>query len=348
MSCIVLPRLVLTLNSLVLLLAGHAQAQDAAAAASAAQTGPQHIVESTVADRPSAYYTFEKHLLDAVDGRRRYRIEIAIPRAAAPQNGFPVLYMLDGNAAMDTLTDDDLARLAGTLPVVLVAVGYDIPIRHDVAARAFDYTPPEPGGDPSAPPPVVRGRVGGGANIFLDLIQQRIKPLVGARARVDAGRAYLWGHSYGGLFALHTLFVRPDAFSRYIAGDPSAWWNDGALLRQWQAFDRRQAQGKRIGIYVGTKPRDPTRPSPWAATADIAAGTGASAPLAPRGTSGQHAPAGAPAPLTPASQRDAVEKMATGLRNAGAQVTYETFADSDHVDMLRISLSRALQIATEP
>lgn len=41
-------------------------------------------VGDTMADRPSTVYRFETHRLDSVDGRRHYRIQIAVPRQATP------------------------------------------------------------------------------------------------------------------------------------------------------------------------------------------------------------------------------------------------------------------------
>jgi len=301
-----------------LLLAAGAQAQPPAPGGPGTQ-----LVGETVADRPSALYRFERHLMDSADGKRHYRIEIAIPRTPPPAGGYAALYMLDGNAAMDTLTDADLARLARTRPPVLVAVGYDVPTRNDVVARAYDYTPPVRGADGKlVETPIVRGRPGGGADVFLQLIVSRVKPLVGARARVDPKRAYLWGHSYGGLFTLHTLYTQPDTFARYIAGDPSAWWHDGALIDEWRAFDARRAAGKRVAILVGTKPRDPARPAPNPPPAHDDG-----------------------ADIDP---RKAVREMAEGLRRGGADVDYEAFPQYGHGDMIRVSLERALEIATQP
>jgi len=290
-------------------------------------------VKSSLADHPSALYRFEKHELDSADGKRHYRIEISIPRAPAPKAGFPVLYMLDGNAAMATLTEIDLVRIIGGNPPVLVAIGYDTATRHDLVSRAYDYTPPvRENGKPVAEP-VVSGRVGGGADIFLQLIDTRIKPLVRARAGTDPGKEYLWGHSYGGLFALHTLFTQPGAFARYIAGDPSAWWHDGALIKEWHAFEKTRAAGKRVAILISAKPRERTRrgPNPEPAQKNEAQADARVTQADPRG-----------------GMRPAIREMAQGLRLGGADVSHEAFPEYGHGDMLRVSLERALQIAAEP
>src|SRR5690606_27573418 len=118
----------------------------------------------------------------------------------------------------------------------------------DVTARAYDYTPSvHENGRPVAEP-VVRGRVGGGADTFLQFINAQVKSLVATRARLNPDKSFLWGHSYGGLFTMHALFKQPDAFAGYIAGDPSLWWHQAAIMDKWLAFEPNRAAGKRVAI----------------------------------------------------------------------------------------------------
>jgi predicted alpha/beta superfamily hydrolase len=192
-----------------------------------------------IAARGSAHYTFETFFLDAPGGERRYRLQIARPRQDAPAAGYPVFFLLDGNAAVAALDDALLAELAATRhPPVLVAIGYDTPLRFDVAARAEDYTPPLPGETPQRDP-LDPTRKNGGAARFLDFIEQRVKPEVAARMPLDARRQGLWGHSYGGLFVLYTLLTRPETFTDYAAASPSLWWREGYLLTLEADFAQR-------------------------------------------------------------------------------------------------------------
>ncbi|NYT86166.1 alpha/beta hydrolase [Pusillimonas harenae] len=294
----------------------HAQVQETAPA------GP-HVRLETVADHPSALYQFEQHHMVSEDGQRNYRIDIAIPHKREPNAGYPVLYMLDGNSAMAMLTEQDLTILSGENPPVLVAIGYDTPGRLDVNARSYDYTPPIFENGKQVQAPTVRGRVGGGADIFLQFIATHIKPLVRARANIDSRREYLWGHSYGGLFALHTLFTQPNAFARYIVGDPSAWWYNGALMDEWRSFDTERAVGKRVAILIGTKPR-----------------ASAKTKRKPSRSSQKNE--------LSAYVRDAGREIAEGLRQAGIDASYQIFPEYGHGEMSRVSLERALQIATAP
>lgn len=225
-----------------------------------AQAGP------TVVETGSAVYRFRRFAVASRDGRRRYDVAVGIPRRPAPKGGFAAVYMLDGGAAIEALSEDLLARLdAAGHPPVLVAIGYVGQPRFDVVARAYDDTPPDPG-----TPDVQddRGRPGGGADDFLRLIETRIQPAVSRLARVDRGRQGLWGHSYGGLFVLHAAVARHPGFAFFAAADPALWWNYGSGLRAAEAFAARRHESPRaVSIMVGTseaaaRPADPVHASP--------------------------------------------------------------------------------------
>lgn len=178
----------------------------------------------------SSGYRFTRFGLDSADGLRRYRVQLAIPQAAPPAAGYPLLVLLDGNAAFDLLTEDLLAQLAARgQPLAIAALGYEADRQGDTTARTFDYTPPVPGEDPTWDDQA-RQRLGGGADSFLDLVERQVLPEIARHAPCDPARSTLWGHSYGGLLALYTVFTRPILFPRYVAADPSLWWHDGFIL----------------------------------------------------------------------------------------------------------------------
>ena len=80
----------------------------------------------------------------------------------------------------------------------------------------------------------------GGAAEFLQFIEEELKPQIESEFNVDRRRQTIFGHSLGGLFTLYAMFSKPQAFSCYIAGDPSIHWNQeylqelGALCRTRQ------------------------------------------------------------------------------------------------------------------
>lgn len=161
-----------------------------------AGAGLQACTSTAAAPGP---YRIERFGLDSADGQRRYRVQLLRPTAAAPAAGYPLLVMLDGNAAFAALTDELLARQAASgRPLAIATLGYETEQALDVTARAFDYTPPVPGEDPTWGS-VSRQRRGGGADLFLDLVEQRVLPEIRRRLPCDPARTTLWGHSYGGL-----------------------------------------------------------------------------------------------------------------------------------------------------
>lgn len=174
---------------------------------------------------------------------RRYRIQVAA-LGPPPAHGYPVLYLLDGNAAMAALTAaPDAPPMQGS--VLLVAVGYDTDVYFDTDARSRDYTPPLSDGR-AAFDPRVPGRRGGGANAFLDFLQQRLMPRIAAGWPVDAKNRGVWGHSYGGLLALHALYTRPGLFRFHAAASPALWWHAPLMADEASRYvaepDHRVAQ----------------------------------------------------------------------------------------------------------
>ncbi|CAI1746436.1 Ferri-bacillibactin esterase BesA [Serratia quinivorans] len=190
----------------------------------------------TVADSPSPDYQFSDLPITSVDGQRRYRIRIAQPRISPPTAGYPVVYLLDGNAVLMELNASLLARLAAQKqPPVLVLLSYDNDLRIDAKGRSQDYTP-----------------ANGGADAFLKLIENQIKPAVAAKVAINSQRQTLWGHSYGGLFVLHTLLTQPTAFQNYVAVEPSLWWGKGFILQEAQrVIERHPAISAHLWLWTG-------------------------------------------------------------------------------------------------
>lgn len=108
--------------------------------------------------------------------------------------------------------------------------------------------------------------------MFLDFIENTVRPAVKARfPRLSCSREALYGHSYGGLFALHALFTRPDSFDCYMASSPSIWWNNRYILHEAKTFLDKNSkdQGTESGseerllptlmVFFGSWEQDPPR-----------------------------------------------------------------------------------------
>ncbi len=135
---------------------------------------------------------------------------------------YPVLYLLDGDAHFHHTTGliDFLAR-NGRMPQMLV-------VALPNTARTRDLTP-------ALGTPDERFPTAGGADAFLAFLTDELMPYVEAHFRTQPYRV-LVGHSFGGLFAVHALLTRPDAFDAYVAISPSLWWDEQAPLKRAEAF----------------------------------------------------------------------------------------------------------------
>lgn len=172
---------------------------------------------------------------DLVSARgHAYRVFVAEPQGTAPEGGYPVLYMLDGNAVFGTAVEAARLQQASLGPVLVVAVGYPVDTPFDGPSRYRDYTPRT---DPRhLPAHFDAGLATGGQDDFLDFLDTRVRPLVESLYPVDRRRQALFGHSLGGRLVLHALFTRPRMFQRYVAGSPSIWWDGRSILAERDRF----------------------------------------------------------------------------------------------------------------
>lgn len=198
-----------------------------------------------IADKGSAFYHFTVNTFDSADGKRHYKVWTAIPNKKPPASGYPVLYLLDGNAVMDRLSDELLQKLSQRDPPVLVAIGYQTDLPFELTARAYDYTPAT-----QSSPQNLRGRTGGGSAVFRRLLEQTIAPLAEKDLAIDPQKRALWGHSYGGLFVLES-FLSSDFFHTFYSAVPSLDRNNAALLSALERVNTAQSRQKSVWFMEG-------------------------------------------------------------------------------------------------
>jgi len=259
--------------------------------------------------------------LIARESGHRYRIFLSVPPGPAPSAGHPVLYVLDGNAAFPVAAFLSRAaarysEVSGQLAPVVVGIGYPGDADFDVAARKRDYTVG------ATRPELATSE--GGADRFLDFIEQELKPLIAAKHPIDPKRQALFGHSFGGLFVLNALFTRPHAFTTYLASSPSIWWNDKRVLAALPALEKLppQREGRplpRVQVSVGALEDDP-----------------------PKGKySAEKLAMHAARPMV--SEARSVSARLKALPGWSAQVAYHELAGEDHGAAWLPALSRGMQ-----
>jgi predicted alpha/beta superfamily hydrolase len=164
-----------------------------------------------------------------------YRIHVSRPPGEPPAGGYPVLYVLDANAVFAGFAEARRIQSAyptGADKMIIVGVGYPGGKLYD-SRRVGDFTPPIQNPALAA---YHRNDPQGRRATFADFLLDELRPEVARRYSVHPDRQSLYGHSLGGLFALHMLYARPDAFHTITAASASLWWDDQMILAEESAF----------------------------------------------------------------------------------------------------------------
>ncbi len=261
-----------------------------------------------------------------------HRIFLYRPSKDAPPEGWPILYLTDGNACFATAVDalKVQASYPGGTNVgegVIVAIGYPTDEPYDPLRRSWDLSPPPGRVYPPFYPDTPDVRTGG-AEQFLALIEDELKPWIEQQIPVDRSRQTLFGHSFGGLLALHALFTRPTAFNRWISASPAIYWEEACILSTESEFLSRHTGPLDIELH-------------------LSAGQYEGETLAPfhKGTPDeQKRQERAKETRTVELAREMAQRWAR-LASSADSVTFEEYPGENHMSVLPVALNRAVQIA---
>jgi predicted alpha/beta superfamily hydrolase len=202
-------------------------------ASSASVPAPPALASSTPAPRKVELDgTLVLDLESELTGKH-HQLLIGLPPSfeKEPTRRYPTLYLLDGQwdfTLVSTLAGG--LRFDQVLPeMLLVGLSYGGSNPDYDALRSDDYLPTR------AKDRQGRER-GGGASKFLDLLENTVIPQMERTYRADPAHRILAGASNGGLFALYTLFEKPELFWGYIALSPNVGWADRELFQRERAF----------------------------------------------------------------------------------------------------------------
>lgn len=261
-------------------------------------------------------------LADRVTGDIR-RVFLWAPPGDAPETGWPALWLLDGNAVIATAVDAMRAQAFWPTGTnlgwgALIAVGYPTDDAYDSFRRSWDLGPPPGRTYPPFHDDGDEVRTGGGAEMARFLLEDA-REFLGTHIRLDPANQSLFGHSFGGLFALWMMFTRADAFRNIIAASPAITWEDSFLLSYLNGFDPTGA-APRVMLLAGEWEDDR---------------------LAPFQENGPERDARL-AEKTRTRTVAAAREMAESLTQKGCEVSYETCAQETHMSILPVAVNRAL------
>ncbi len=133
---------------------------------------------------------------------------------------------------------------------MIVGIGYptDQPFS---AERHSDFTMPLSESELPVHPRGAAWPEQGGAEAFLEFIEEEVKPAMERDYPIDRGRQTIFGHSLGGLFVLQVLLTRPDMFQTYVAGSPSIHWNKRFIQENAERLsDRLSAENLQVSVLL--------------------------------------------------------------------------------------------------
>lgn len=164
---------------------------------------------------------------------------------------YPVIYLLDGQSFFHALVgiSRTLSSSRGKPfpPCIIVGIA--------TKDRTWELTP-------SASAAGRNGKIaegaplqGGGSGHFRRFLLLELRPLLDSLYRTN-GNNLLIGHSYAGLFALHSLLNHPEDFNAYMAVDPSLWWDQGRLAEEsGPLLSEKDFSGKFLYVAFATRKR---------------------------------------------------------------------------------------------
>jgi len=169
------------------------------------------------------------------ESERILDVYVSLPVDYDPQleEGYPVLYVMDGFFHFQfTHWLQTLLQIEDGFPPTVV-VGIDDQVSSYagwVKGRRFLLTPTRDKEYETDESDKLGAQiVTGGGPLILDIIADEIAPWIDDMYNTSDER-WLSGHSLGGLFVANALFTRNDAFSAFLIGSPSLWWDDEFLF----------------------------------------------------------------------------------------------------------------------
>jgi predicted alpha/beta superfamily hydrolase len=181
-------------------------------------------------------YTVKKDSIQSSILKQNRKLSIFLPEGYdAPGAKFPVIYVLDGDGRCQHIVPT--ARflfLNKKMPKAIVVSVINVDRNHDFLPTAIQNVP-----------------TGGGADNFIQFFKNELIPYIDKNFKTEHFNV-LVGHSFGGVFAIHTLLNDPDLFDSYISIDPSCWYDNQLLVKKAQtAFLTPQKNWKKTIFITG-------------------------------------------------------------------------------------------------
>ncbi len=171
-------------------------------------------------------------LTSKVEIKSDYGVEYVIYISLPPEylnsdKTFPVVYVLDGDLTFGIAYNSRVLMSYGKeIPeVILVGLAYKEGFESIHNNRLRDFTPTAWSEEQIEKFTGVSGiKNSGGADSFLNFLEDSVKKYINSNFRVDQNNQTLVGYSLSGLFAVHVANKKESYFNNYLIASPSLWW----------------------------------------------------------------------------------------------------------------------------
>jgi len=144
-------------------------------------------------------------------------LQVLLPEKYKPDSKekYEVVYLLDGKDNIKLISQiQQFAEQESYIPPFIIVAIFNTDRNRDLT-----------------PTPLKNLSTSGGAANFLSFLKKELLPYIDKTYPTN-GENILYGHSFGGLFAMFALLNEPQLFSSYLAVDPSFWWDNGYVIKQ--------------------------------------------------------------------------------------------------------------------
>jgi predicted alpha/beta superfamily hydrolase len=200
-------------------------------------------ISGEIGNRSSFLYNTTEQNIYSESVNDTFRILVSLPdNYSLSEQKYPVLYVLDGDIAFGMAAS--IARylqIGDNIPeLIIVGIGYGSIDKSAGEKRKRDYRPTS----------------ANGAENFLSFLEEELIPLIDSNYRTVPGDRTINGYSVGGLFALYSLFTKPEIFSRYILGSPSLSWDEYSIFK-YEENSPDKILDKKINIFISVGSEEP-------------------------------------------------------------------------------------------
>lgn len=151
--------------------------------------------------------------------KEKVKLEIFLPENHSQLKGrIRPVYVLDGDYVGAVAVANIESLYLNNLSTSCIVIGLTS------KNRQWDYTPKADTG-------TGQYNGSGGADIYLEHLEDELIPFIESKYRTDSSRVLI-GHSIGGLLAYYSIIKKPKLFKSIISIDGSLWWNNGKIGKQ--------------------------------------------------------------------------------------------------------------------